>query len=153
MPTIDPITAIGATGQSGTAPAGTTPSGIDNPGATLDRDAFLKLLVAQLKYQDPTKPADASQMLAQSAQLTMVDRLNELVTAVTASTTSQRLSLAGTIVGRDISFTNPDGYEVTETVTTAKVGPDGVVVIAGPYEVPYEAITAVRAPREEPATT
>ena len=54
----------------------------------LDRDAFLKLLVAQLKYQDPTKPADASQMVAQSAQLTMVDRLNEIASQLTAADVS-----------------------------------------------------------------
>ena len=34
------------------------------------QDAFLKLLVAQLKYQDPSKPADSTQFMAQTAQFT-----------------------------------------------------------------------------------
>ncbi len=142
--------AIAPTGAS--TPAGTVPSGVENPGAVLDRDAFLKLLVAQLKYQDPTKPADSSQMLAQSAQLTMVDRLNEIAESFETAGTTQRLSLAGTLVGRDITFVGPDGHEQTATVSSARVEADGLVLVAGPYEVPYDAITAVLAPTPAVAT-
>lgn len=135
---IDPI---------GPGTTGTTPGRpVENPGALLDRDAFLKLLVAQLKYQDPTKPADASQMLAQSAQLTMVDRLNELTEAYQASAASQRLSLAGTIVGREITFVDADGVRTTAVVETATVENEELTVIAGGYAVPFGAILAVHAP-------
>lgn len=131
-----------------------TPARVENPGALLDRDAFLKLLVAQLKYQDPTKPADSSQMLAQSAQLTMVDRLNELSQAFAASTATQQLSLAGTIVGRQISFLGPDGNQVREVVTSVRVGKDGLVLLTPSHEVPYGAITEVAAaPAIDPGTT
>jgi flagellar basal-body rod modification protein FlgD len=144
---IDAITAASNTTASTTAsttPA-TTPARVENPGALLDRDAFLKLLVAQLKYQDPTKPADASQMLAQSAQLTMVDRLNELSEAFAASAATQQLSLAGTIVGRQISFVSADGSAATEVVTSVRVGNDGLVLLTPTHEVPYAAVTEVAA--------
>lgn len=155
MSTTEAITGAG----SGTE-AGTTPPGVENPGAMLDRDAFLKLLVAQLKYQDPTNPADSSQMLAQSAQLTMVDRMNELAASFETSAATQRLSLAGTIVGKTVSFIGPDGAELSAKVSSARVGADGLVLIAGDYEVPYAAITAVvetpapvvTPPADEPAT-
>ncbi len=145
MPTA-PIDAIGVTTPAQQPMA----RPVDNPGALLDRDAFLKLLVAQLKYQDPTKPADASQMLAQSAQLTMVDRLNELATAFEAGAATQRLSLAGTIVGRDITFVDADGLQVTATVETASVENDELTVIAGGYSVPFGAIVSVHAPAAPP---
>ncbi len=141
-----PATPVGAVG----APTDlTTPEPgrpVENPGAMLDRDAFLKLLVAQLKYQDPTKPADASQMLAQSAQLTMVDRLNELTTAYQESAASQRLSLAGTIVGRDVTFVDGDGARLTATVESASIENDQLTVVAGGYSVPFGAILSVHAP-------
>lgn len=138
-----PIDAVGASGGLGTDAPGRP---VENPGALLDRDAFLKLLVAQLKYQDPTKPADASQMLAQSAQLTMVDRLNELTSAYQASAATQRLSLAGTIVGRDITFVDADGAKLTATVQTASIEDDELTVVAGGYSVPFGAIISVHAP-------
>lgn len=140
---LTPIDAVGVTDLSAREPA----RAVENPGAMLDRDAFLKLLVAQLKYQDPTNPADSSQMLAQSAQLTMVDRLNELTTAYQASAASQRLSLAGTIVGRDVTFLDAEGLRVTATVQTASVENDELTVIAGGYVVPFGAIQSVDAPR------
>src|SRR5688500_15735757 len=35
---------------------------------TIGKDTFLKLLVAQLKYQNPMEPVDSSQFMAQTAQ-------------------------------------------------------------------------------------
>lgn len=50
------------------------------------KDIFLKLLVAQMKYQDPMKPQDSTQMSSQLAQFNMVEQqtntnklLNELI--------------------------------------------------------------------------
>ena len=47
---------------------------------SFDKDTFLKLLVAQLKYQDPTNPTDATQFMSQTAQFTMVEKLDALST-------------------------------------------------------------------------
>lgn len=139
MSSVDAINAISEASSGATTTA-------ENPSTLLDRDAFLKLLVAQLKYQDPTKPADSSQMLAQSAQLTMVDRLNELSASFAASTATQQLSLAGTMVGRQITFVGADGALVSETVTRARIDTDGLVLVTAGYEVPYDAVAEVSAP-------
>ena len=49
----------------------------------LGQDTFLQLLVTQLKYQDPLNPMDSAQSLLQTAQFTMVDKLNVIADAVT----------------------------------------------------------------------
>ena len=92
----------GTSGTSGTTDQPTTQ--LDGKNTQLDRTAFLKLLVAQLKYQDPTNPADTSQMLTQSAQLTMVDRLNEIATSMTSSVSSQQLALGSSMIGKQVTF-------------------------------------------------
>lgn len=135
-----PVDAISGVTGAGGAPA---PRPVDNPGALLDRDAFLKLLVAQLKYQDPTKPADASQMLAQSAQLTMVDRLNELAEAFSASASVERLTLAGTLVGKQVAFIAEDGQTLAATVQAVRLDGDALTLEAGGWSVPLAAVSAV----------
>lgn len=44
-----------------------------NPSAALDKDAFLKLLLVELQYQDPTDPMDADKMLTQTSQLAALE--------------------------------------------------------------------------------
>jgi Flagellar hook capping protein - N-terminal region len=48
------------------------------PNDRLGKDAFLQLLVAQLKYQNPLSPMDGTEFVAQTAQLTMTEKLSEL---------------------------------------------------------------------------
>jgi flagellar basal-body rod modification protein FlgD len=135
-----PISEIGAA----TTDAPSRP--VENPGALLDRDAFLKLLVAQLKYQDPSKPADASQMVAQSAQLTMVDKLNDIASTLEATATSNRWSLAGALVGKDVTFLDEDGVTRIEQVASVRVDGDDVVLTAGDFAVPLGAVSSVHQP-------
>lgn len=44
-----------------------------NPGAELDKDAFMKLLLTELKHQDPTSPMDTEKMLTQTSQLATLE--------------------------------------------------------------------------------
>lgn len=44
-----------------------------NPKGVLDKDAFMKLLLTELKYQDPTSPMDSSKMLEQTSQLATLE--------------------------------------------------------------------------------
>jgi flagellar basal-body rod modification protein FlgD len=72
-----------AIGQN-TAPPATT-SGLPQ-GATRDigQDAFLKLLVAQLQNQDPTKPQDNGEFIAQLATFSSLEKLTEISTKLDA---------------------------------------------------------------------
>lgn len=44
----------------------------------LDKDAFLKLMLAQMKHQDPTNPMQSHEMAAQLAQFTSLEQLNNI---------------------------------------------------------------------------
>lgn len=60
-------------------------------GTKLDADDFMKLLVAQLRFQDPTKPADTTAMMQQTAAMAMVERVNELADAAENMTKSSEM--------------------------------------------------------------
>ena len=60
-------------------------------GSKLDKDAFLKLMVAQLKYQNPMSPTDPSAMMAQTAQFTMVESLQAISQSQSDASAWQRV--------------------------------------------------------------
>src|SRR6266705_6063419 len=72
------MAAAAATTTATSASGGTSASTGATSGKELDKDAFLKLLVAQLKYQDPDKPADPTAFMAQTAQFTMIEKLDAM---------------------------------------------------------------------------
>jgi flagellar basal-body rod modification protein FlgD len=88
----------------------------------LDSDAFLKLLVAQLKYQDPSKPTDSTEMMAQSAQFTMVQRLEDMAKSTASTLGLEQGMAASNLVGRSVSWLDTDGTTRTGTVSSASFG-------------------------------
>jgi flagellar basal-body rod modification protein FlgD len=75
----------------------------DSLGATEDR--FLKLLVAQMRNQDPLNPLDNAQVTSQMAQLSTVSGINKLADLMQSLTSSfgqtQSLQAAG-MIGRSV---------------------------------------------------
>lgn len=96
-------------------------------GATQDR--FLKLLVTQMKNQDPLNPLDNAQVTSQMAQLstvTGVDKLNATVQALSssmlASQSLQAVSMIGHVAlidGDSMDLTNSKGYGGVELTQPA----------------------------------
>lgn len=104
----------------------------------LDKDAFLQLLVAQLKYQDPLNPNDPSDFMATTAQFTTIEKLDELTQQGADEAVVSGLSMASSLVGRDVEFLGPDDTVVTGRVNSARVvsGSVRLMTDAGPVELP-----------------
>lgn len=120
-----------------------------------DGETFLKLLVAQLKFQDPSKPADSGQIMQQSATLSMVERINQMVTSneniaktYTAMLAEQRISSAVGLVGRTVEYV-PDAAEpqvtATGVVDSVRFDGTGPILSVGGKNVPYQDVTQVTA--------
>ncbi len=64
--------AIDATGNNSALSAATA-QGTNNPKSILGKDDFMKLLLVQLQYQDPTEPMDSEKILTQTSQLASLE--------------------------------------------------------------------------------
>jgi flagellar basal-body rod modification protein FlgD len=71
----------------------------------LNQEDFMTLLSTQLKFQDPSKPMEANEMVAQMAQLSMMTGISDLkdqLAGLSQSMTSSRASQAAQLVGREV---------------------------------------------------
>src|SRR5262245_16958789 len=99
----------------------------------LDQNAFLKLMIAQLKNQDPTKPQDPSEFMSQLAQFSQVTSTQNMEKSIQSLTDSMRSTqvLNGTsLVGHDIlSAAKTDTIDAGGTVTGAVDAPKGTTAV------------------------
>lgn len=77
--------------------------------STLDKDAFLGLLVAQMKYQDPLEPTSNTEFVAQYAQFSSLEQMQNMSNAL-------ELSRASSMVGQVVSVDTVDSSNKPTTI-------------------------------------
>ncbi|HLM06500.1 MAG TPA: flagellar hook capping FlgD N-terminal domain-containing protein [Blastococcus sp.] len=109
------------------------------------KDMFLKLLVAQMKYQDPANPASSSEFMAQTATFTQVEKLEEIAAQNASLLALQRSTSAGALVGRTVSYTDDTGATKTGVVTSVRLGNESTeaTAVVGGVAVSMGRITEV----------
>lgn len=94
------------------------------PKANVDYQSFLKLLVAQMRNQDPTNPMDPTQYVSQLATFSQVEQSVQMNTKLSDMLASSQLSQASSVIGKEL--TSADG-SVTGVVKEVKLYVDGIV--------------------------
>ncbi|MDF2612686.1 MAG: flagellar hook capping protein [Clostridia bacterium] len=82
--------------------------------SALDKDAFMNLLVTQMKYQDPLNPMDNQQMMAQLAQFSALEQMSNV-----AQTAEKQF--ANSMVGKHVSYQYTDTDTGQTDILTGKV--------------------------------
>lgn len=119
------VDAVNSSTSSGYMPSVTgADSSKDTKSATLNYESFLKLLVAQMKNQDPTEPMDATQQMAQLATFSQVEQT--IKTNKNLESMLQRTSLqeADSVIGRTVTSDDGKTSGVVKEVTLYN---DGIV--------------------------
>lgn len=131
------------------SPIGSATSGTAYPAAgtgsvmsSLSSDDFLKLLVTQLRYQDPDSPADPSQFMAQTAQLTEVDKLNSIATQQSQLLATDLSIQAASLVGKTVNYRSSAGDLLSGTVTSTTFGTSPTLRIDN-TDIPLSSVTGV----------
>ena len=97
------------------------------PDQQFGEDTFLKLLVAQLKYQDPLSPTDGTQFLTQTAQFTTLETLQKIAKQQEGLAQSTQLLSAASMVGRAVTYSLTAGGKSPGPTATTNVALRGVL--------------------------
>ena len=101
-------------------------SSTDEKSTTLQYESFLKLLVAQMKNQDPTEPMDSTQQIAQLATFSQVEQTIKTNKNLESLLQRTSLSEADAVIGRTV--TSEDG-KTTGVVKEVKLYSDGIIAV------------------------
>jgi flagellar basal-body rod modification protein FlgD len=93
---------------------------------TVDYESFLKLLVTQMKNQDPTKPMDSTDYVAQLATFSQVEQTVQTNARLEQLMQMTMLGQADAVIGRTV--TSADGL-TTGVVEEVRIGSAGIIAV------------------------
>ena len=139
--TVSAVDMLGSTTQA----AATTPTA-DSTSSQMDKDLFLKLMVTQLRNQDPMNPQDSAEFLAQTAQFTSLEKLEAVASQSSQALAAQMAFGASSLAGRTVSYIAEDGVTETQgTVDSVRFTAAGPMLTVGGVEVPIANVVTVAA--------
>ena len=97
-------------------------------GASVDYQAFLKLLVAEMKNQDPTEPMDSTQYVAQLASFSQVEQSVQINKKLDQMLQTSAVAQADALLGHTI--TSADGAK-SGVVTEVRLTSDAIIAVTG----------------------
>src|SRR4051795_5434054 len=115
MPTVNSLTSTGAPAASTQADNG--------KGASLGKDDFLKLFVAQLQHQDPMNPMQDSEFMGQMASFSTLEQITNVAKANDTIASSLGMSQSLSLLGKTVTYL--DDQKVAHTGVVQKVVTEG----------------------------
>ena len=109
---------------------------------SLDKDAFLRLLVEQLKNQDPMNPQDSGEFIAQLTTFSNLEQLTNLNNEVQQMKRSLDMMQASALIGKLVEIQTLDGT-VSGIVEKVSVGAGNVNVFVGGAQYGIDTITLI----------
>ncbi|MDK2125129.1 flagellar hook assembly protein FlgD [Parachitinimonas caeni] len=96
---------------------GATTSAGNLQAAGLGMNDFLKILLTQLTYQDPLKPMDNQEFIAQMAQFTALDGTRQLNEKISQLLTIQSATQSIGLLGKSVDVTLPGGAKTGQVAS------------------------------------
>lgn len=113
MTSTDSITAVNASSQR----AGPV---VGQPGGQMGKDQFLTLLITQLQSQDPLKPMDNTEMIAQLAQFSALEQMQNLNSKVLDFHRDMALGFGYQSEGGQVRLALTDGSQVSGSLNSVQ---------------------------------
>lgn len=94
---------------------------------TLDKNAFFKLLITQLKYQDPLKPMENTEFISQMAQFSSLEQMQNMNESMDQFLKVQGLSEGASLIGKNIETYATDDNEALKGKVVKVTFADGKI--------------------------
>jgi flagellar basal-body rod modification protein FlgD len=120
---------IDPTGST-TTTGGASPTAKKDP-SILGKDDFLKLMMAQMKNQDPTSPQDPSQYTSQLATFSTLEQITNLASTAAASASNDYDQEAVALIGKSVSYVDDSGATRTGPVSSVTFTSSGPTLTVG----------------------
>lgn len=123
----------------------------------MGKDSFLKLLITQMRHQDPTQPMQDREFISQMAQFSALEQMTNINTAIQTLNRSAKSNEAYSLLGRRVeAFNQTDGTRNDGIVTKVYFRDNEVRLKVNNREVNLSDIHAVlpyeeKKPKEAPA--
>lgn len=121
---------------SGTTTTQTTKSTTSGTDA-LGKDDFLKLLVTQLSHQDPMKPMEDQEFIAQMAQFSSLEQMKNMSSAT-------QISQAAAMIGKEISWGDDGGNLQTGVVGSVKISNGEASLVVGDLNIELSKVLSIQ---------
>lgn len=117
----------------------------------LGQDAFLTLMLEQLKYQDPLEPMGNEEFLAQQAQFTQVNELQKLNDSMNVN---NQIMQASSLIGKEVTIMDPDdnSKRITGIVNSANFSGSQATIVVNGKDYPLGYIITVAQPGSSTGT-
>jgi len=120
---------------------------IPPPQNQLDRNAFLRLLLNQVQNQDPLNPMDNSAMVAQLAQFSSLEQMQNVsdgVSTLNGNIDQLNFSNAANLLGKQISGIDMQGNPIQGTVQNVQLSNSTVVLNVNGQAVSLAGVQAIQ---------
>ncbi|MBQ7219633.1 MAG: flagellar hook assembly protein FlgD [Synergistaceae bacterium] len=98
---------------------------------TLGKDAFLKLLIAELSNQDPLNPMEDREFVSQMATFSSLEQMQNMNKTLESMAEANKFS-AVQYIGKAVAFTKGEGEEMTQVAAVVNhvwFDPNGKIVL------------------------
>ncbi len=112
------------------------------PRQQLNQDDFLKLLTTQLSNQDPLKPMEDTQFIAQMAQFSSLQQATTLTKDFEAFSSAQKISSAQNLLAKTVSLTSDDTV-VSGLVSEVRIRNGGAQIIVNGNSYDPSTVTSI----------
>ncbi len=120
----------------------------------LSSDQFTRIMMSELKAQDPLKPSDSNTLLQQLSSIRSIESNLTLTTKLDSILKQNQLASAGNLLGTQVGGLDEQNNRVTGLVVGITTGADGIkLTLDRGWQLPFKNVDSIVLPVITPPTT